>query len=186
MITSEARNQFLILSKSATGKACESFIGQLISNPQIFIFKEFLDLPNIREVIFSINLLLQIFSLKMVLKIDTTSSSICSLTELTLTTLVPFKKSSKSNYLANKGRFPELNALQLKKLKQLTLVEIAAKNKVNMTHRQYPNEKRFWSLTSCLELLILMMKENSMNLSLTQYTQASLKEKSTKRRDYSK
>jgi len=57
MISTEARNQFLILSKSATGKACESFISQLISNPHIFIFKEFLVLPNIKEVKYFIEIL---------------------------------------------------------------------------------------------------------------------------------
>ena len=48
--SSEARDQFLVLSKSATGKACESFISQLLSHPQMFSYKEFLDLPNIQEV----------------------------------------------------------------------------------------------------------------------------------------
>jgi len=105
MISSEARNQFLILSKSATGKACESFISQLLGHPQIFIFKEFLDLPNVQEL-----------------------KNASDKKYYNLLTL--FTYGTYTEYLANKEQYPELNAGQIKKLRQLTLVEIAADNKI--------------------------------------------------------
>ena len=52
MIRSEEVEKFRVLSKSAQGKACEPFIQQLIANSQIFLFKEFLLLPNIQEVFY--------------------------------------------------------------------------------------------------------------------------------------
>ncbi len=96
MISSEARNQFLILSKSATGKACESFISQLLSHPQIFIFKEFLDLPNVQEVFFFIKFSpSNLFSsLKTALIKNTITFFSSSVTALTMNILVRLEEFS--------------------------------------------------------------------------------------------
>jgi len=105
MISTEAVEQFMVLSKSAQGKSCEPFINQLIANPQIFLFRQFLNLPSIT---------------------DLKNGSLANYYEL----LRLFTYGNYKEYKTNSNKYPALAPNQLKKLKQLTLMDMAASTKV--------------------------------------------------------
>ena len=46
----------LIMAKGKTGRALGDIIERVLSQPEIFVFGEFLDLPNVKEVSNSTNL----------------------------------------------------------------------------------------------------------------------------------
>ena len=43
-------NKFLLLAKTAKGMACAELIKQVLDSPNIFVFGELLDTPNVQEV----------------------------------------------------------------------------------------------------------------------------------------
>ena len=50
--------EFLHLSKGQKAKALETIIEQILSNASIYVFGEFLALPNIQEVSFTLTIIL--------------------------------------------------------------------------------------------------------------------------------
>lgn len=78
----------LLLARSAKGAACVKLIQDIISSPSVFVFGEFLEEPNIAEVLlYSIN----VFSFAKILSILLTISCWnCLLTEITRTIKVSF------------------------------------------------------------------------------------------------
>lgn len=47
---SSALEQFLLLGKSAKGRACAALLEKAISSPSVFAFGELLDMPNVQAV----------------------------------------------------------------------------------------------------------------------------------------
>lgn len=43
---------FCLLAKSAKGKACTAVIEQALQAPNVFVFGELLDMPNVKQVLF--------------------------------------------------------------------------------------------------------------------------------------
>ena len=43
-------NQFLLLVKTTKGAACEALIKQVLDHPNVNVFGELLDMPNVKEV----------------------------------------------------------------------------------------------------------------------------------------
>jgi len=95
---------FEALVKSSPGQACVEVIKQVLKHPQIFVFGELLDAPNIK---------------------DLATTSYKPWLEL----LRVFAYGTYSDFRA-KSELPKLGAKELTKLKQLSIVEYAAKNKV--------------------------------------------------------
>lgn len=50
--------QFVLLAKSAKGAACLELIKQVLEAPGVHVFGELLDMPNVIEVKFKLNLLI--------------------------------------------------------------------------------------------------------------------------------
>ncbi|XP_062896333.1 COP9 signalosome complex subunit 7a-like, partial [Mobula hypostoma] len=96
--------QFVLLAKTAKGAALESLINQLLEVPGVYVFGEFLEMPNVQELMggpFT-----QCYQL------------------LTL-----FAYGTFSDYLANSGTLPELTPAQKNKLRHLSIVTLADKLK---------------------------------------------------------
>ena len=51
----------LIMAKDKTGRALEDVIERVLSQPEIFVFGEFIDMPNVQQVSFSLSLTLLMF-----------------------------------------------------------------------------------------------------------------------------
>jgi COP9 signalosome complex subunit 7 len=45
--------QYLILAKNSKGKACAQLIQQVLGAPNVYVFGELLDLPNVQQVLYS-------------------------------------------------------------------------------------------------------------------------------------
>ncbi|XP_015903430.1 COP9 signalosome complex subunit 7b isoform X2 [Parasteatoda tepidariorum] len=96
--------QYLILAKSAKGAAAVELIKQVLVAPGIYVFGELLDMPNIQEL-------------------NTTEHApYYQLLHL-------FAFGTYSNYLENKDQFPELSPAMINKLRHLTIVSLATKDK---------------------------------------------------------
>ena len=52
----------LIMAKDKTGRALEDVIERVLSQPEIFVFGEFIDLPNVQQVSHFFSLTLSILS----------------------------------------------------------------------------------------------------------------------------
>lgn len=53
----------LIMAKDKTGRALEDVIERVLSQPEIFVFGEFIDMPNVQQVSFRLSLTLLMFFL---------------------------------------------------------------------------------------------------------------------------
>ncbi|KAG8198768.1 hypothetical protein JTE90_007078 [Oedothorax gibbosus] len=96
--------QYLLLSKSAKGAAAVELIKQVLVAPGIYVFGELLDMPNIQEL-------------------NTTQhANYYQLLHL-------FAFGTYSNYLENKPQYPELTPAMINKLRHLTIVSLATKEK---------------------------------------------------------
>nr|XP_006014589.2 PREDICTED: COP9 signalosome complex subunit 7a-like [Latimeria chalumnae] len=97
-------DQFLALAKSAHGAALAALMVQVLEAPGIYVFGEFLDLPNVKELAngphASVHCLLNIFAY-----------------------------GTYTDYLANLESLPPLNNVQKNKLRHLSIVSLAAKRK---------------------------------------------------------
>ncbi|XP_078615797.1 COP9 signalosome complex subunit 7b-like [Branchiostoma floridae x Branchiostoma japonicum] len=102
--TQNALEPFLILAKGAKGSAAVALIQQVTEAPSVYVFGDLLDLPNIQELS------------------DGTNTKWWNLLNL-------FAYGTYADYKANTDNFPELSAAQVKKLKHLTVVSLAAKCK---------------------------------------------------------
>lgn len=101
--TNNPLEQFVLLSKGAKGAAAVELVKQVLETPGIYVFGELLDMPNIQELATShpkYHTLLNIFAF-----------------------------GTYADYKANKEELPELTPPMEKKLKHLTIVTLATKNK---------------------------------------------------------
>ena len=89
----EALEQYLVLAKSARGKAAEALIMQAISNPNTFVFGELVDLMDSSDVSQPYSDVLHIFAY-----------------------------GTYADYEANRAQLPDLSSVQQRKLKMLTLM----------------------------------------------------------------
>lgn len=96
--------QFVLLSKTAKGAAAVELIKQALEAPGVYVFGELLDMPNIKE-----------------LK-GGPYANYYNLLNL-------FAYGSCSDYKANKASLPTLTVAQFNKLRHLTIVSLATKNK---------------------------------------------------------
>jgi len=99
-----ALEQFILLSKTAKGAAASELIRQSLEAPGVYVFGELLDMPNIRELA------------------NGPHSNYYNLLNL-------FAYGSFSEYKANQDKLPPLSAAQLNKLRLLTIISLATKNK---------------------------------------------------------
>lgn len=95
--------EFLTLSKGQKAKALETLIEKILSNPLIYVFGEFLSLPNFQEL---------------------------GPANKHLATLQLFAYDNYSKYKTNPGAYIELSPAQMKKLKMVTIAEGAQREKV--------------------------------------------------------
>lgn len=98
-----ALEQFILLSKNTKGAAAIELIKQALETPNVYVFGELLDAPNIKEL-------------------ETTHRNYFDLLRL-------FAYGVYSDYRENKDSLPPLTPVMEKKLKQLTIVTLASKNK---------------------------------------------------------
>jgi len=96
--------QYLLLAKGAKGAAAVELIKQVLEAPGIYVFGELLDMPNIQEL---------------------SASEYMSYFKL----LHLFAFGTYSNYLDNKLEYPELSPAMISKLRHLTIVSLATKDK---------------------------------------------------------
>jgi COP9 signalosome complex subunit 7 len=96
--------QFLLLSKNAKGAAAIELVKQATEAPGVYVFGELLDMPNIKELATGPN------------------SKHYHLLNL-------FAYGTYAEYKANKAKLPALSKAQSTKLRQLTIVTLATKNK---------------------------------------------------------
>jgi len=96
--------QYILLAKSAKGAAAVELIKQVLVAPGIYVFGELLDMPNIQEL--STSQYSQYYHL-----------------------LHLFAFGTYSNYVENKSQYPELTPAMINKLRHLTIVSLATKDK---------------------------------------------------------
>lgn len=97
--------QFLLLAKNSKGKACAALIQQVLSAPNVLVFGELLDNPNVQQLA------------------GTEEAKSLELLKI-------FAYGTYADYKANASHLPPLNPAQTKKLKQLTLVSLSSKSRL--------------------------------------------------------
>lgn len=102
--TSSALEQFVLLSKNTKGAAAIELVKQATEAPGVYVFGELLDMPNIRELA------------------KGPHAAYYNLLNL-------FAYGTFSEYKANQKNLPPLSAAQCTKLRHLTIVSLAIKNK---------------------------------------------------------
>lgn len=96
--------QFVLLSKTTKGAAAAELIKQALESPGVYVFGELLDMPNIVEL---------------------KNGPYANYYHL----LHLFAYGTCSEYRANKSQLPLLSSVQMTKLRHLTIVSLATKNK---------------------------------------------------------
>lgn len=104
MSSSAALEQFILLAKTAKGAAAMELIRQALETPGIYVFGELLEMPNIKELA------------------SGPHSSYYNLLNL-------FAYGTYNDYKAKKNDLPALSQAQLHKLRHLTIISLATKNK---------------------------------------------------------
>jgi len=99
--------QFVLLAKAAKGKACAAVIQQALGAPNVFVFGELLEMPNVQQLA------------------ETEDKNALELLKI-------FAYGTYADYKA--GQFPTLTPAQTKKLRQLTIVSLSAQSKVIPYH----------------------------------------------------
>lgn len=102
--TSTPLEQYVLLAKGTKGAAAVGLVKQVLEAPGVYVFGELLEMPNIQEL--------------------SNGSNAQYYDVLNL-----FAFGTYHDYKENVKRFPELSETALKKLKQLTVVSLAAKSK---------------------------------------------------------
>jgi COP9 signalosome complex subunit 7 len=95
--------QYVLLSKSAKAKACAAVIQQALNAPNVYVFGELLEMPNVQQLA------------------ETEDKKMLDLLKI-------FAYGTYADYKG--GQFPPLTPAQTKKLRQLTLVSLSAQSKV--------------------------------------------------------
>lgn len=101
--STNALEQFILLSKNTKGAAAIELVKQALETPNVYVFGELLDSPNIKELAES-------------------NKDYYDLLRL-------FAYGTYSDYRVNKESLPALSSAMEKKLKQLSIVTLASKNK---------------------------------------------------------
>jgi len=96
---------FLLIAKSAKGKGCTAVIDQVLQAPGIFVFGELLDMPNVKQLE------------------GTENKGHFELLKI-------FAYGTYSTYKENAASLPPLSPQMATKLRQLTIVSLAADSKV--------------------------------------------------------
>jgi len=97
--------QYILLAKNSKGKACSALIGQALSAPNVMVFGELLDMPNVQQLT------------------GTEEQKMLDLLKL-------FAYGTFAEYKQNAAHLPPLNPTQTKKLKQLSIVTLAAQSRL--------------------------------------------------------
>jgi len=97
--------QYIILAKNAKGKACCALIQQALSAPNVLVFGELLDMPNVKQLA------------------GTEDAKWLELLQI-------FAYGTYADYKVRKGTLPELSPIQLKKLKQLSIVSLSSQSRL--------------------------------------------------------
>jgi len=100
-----ALQQYLLLAKSAKGKACAAVIQQALSAANVYVFGELLDMANVQQLA------------------GTEDAKMLELLKI-------FAFGTWQDYKANAATFGPLTPSQTKKLKQLTIVTLASQSKL--------------------------------------------------------
>jgi len=100
-----ALQQYILLSKNAKGKACSALISQALAAPNVLVFGELLDMPNVQQLV------------------GTEEQKMLDLLKI-------FAYGSWADYKANAANLPPLNPSQTKKLKQLSIVTLASRSRL--------------------------------------------------------
>lgn len=99
-------SQFVLLAKTAQGRACEALVKQALEHSAVFVFGELLDCPNVQA-----------------LQNGDESRKLLELLRI-------FAYGTYPDYMARRSELPELNAAQRRKLQLLTIVSMGTKQKV--------------------------------------------------------
>jgi len=97
--------QFLLLAKNAKGKACCALIQQALSAPNVLVFGELLDMPHVKQLA------------------GTEDAKWFELLQI-------FAYGTYADYKARAAGLPELTPVQLKKLKQLSIVALSSQSRL--------------------------------------------------------
>jgi len=97
--------QFILLAKTSKGKACSALIGQALGAPNVMVFGELLDMPNVQQLA------------------GTEEQKMLDLLKI-------FAYGTYSEYKQNASKFPPLTPAQTKKLKQLSIVTLASQSRL--------------------------------------------------------
>jgi len=124
--TNAALQQFQILAKTAKGKAATALVQQALSHPNVFVFGELLDAPNIQ-------------------KLEEENKPVLDLLKI-------FAYGTYSEYKATPG-LPELTVAQANKLKKLTIVSLSHEKKV-ITYGELLQQLEIKSLRELEDLII--------------------------------
>eukprot|EP01065_Artemidia_motanka_P009496 TRINITY_DN14863_c0_g1_i1.p1 TRINITY_DN14863_c0_g1~~TRINITY_DN14863_c0_g1_i1.p1 ORF type:complete len:264 (+),score=81.59 TRINITY_DN14863_c0_g1_i1:62-853(+) len=99
-------SHYCALARGQRGRAVRAIVSEALTDPRVFVFGELLDVPSVADL------------------------ACCAEGAQTLELLRVFAYGSLADYQAAQSQLPELNPLQLHKLKQLTLVALAAESRV--------------------------------------------------------
>jgi len=100
-----ALQTFVTLAKNAKGKQCTAIIQQALSAPNVFVFGELLELPNMQQLI------------------GTEDAKFIELLKL-------FAYGTYSEYQARNAELPPITQIQSRKLQQLSIVTLSATSKL--------------------------------------------------------
>jgi len=121
-----ALQQFQILAKTAKGKAAAALVQQALSHPNVFVFGELLDAPNIQQL-------------------EEENKPVLDLLKI-------FAYGTYPEYKATPG-LPELTVAQANKLKKLTIVSLSHEKKV-ITYAELLQKLEIKSLRELEDLII--------------------------------
>lgn len=97
--------QYILLAKNSKGKACAALIGQALGAPNVMVFGELLDMPNVQQLA------------------GTEEQKMLDLLKI-------FAYGTFAEYKHNAAKLPPLNPAQTKKLKQLSIVALASQSRL--------------------------------------------------------
>jgi len=97
--------QYILLAKNAKGKACCALIQQALSAPNVLVFGELLDMPNVKQLA------------------GTEDAKSLELLQI-------FAYGTYADYKARAANLPELTPTQMKKLKQLSIVALSSQSRL--------------------------------------------------------
>ncbi|KAI5781801.1 hypothetical protein EDC01DRAFT_709501 [Geopyxis carbonaria] len=137
-----ALQPFILLSKTATGRAAAELIGEAIQAPSCYVFSELLSCPNI-----------------VALESSQDYSKHHNLLKI-------FAYGSFRDYQANASNLPPLNERQTEKLKQLSLITLASRGTQCLTYKYLLAELELPSVRALEDLVITAIYEELLEAKL--------------------